>query len=654
MTACKKWTIRAVAAFVAVLPAFTLEAEDFPDTVIETWAKFDPHAEPLGQELIRETVEGDIVTQHVRFVVGVFDGRKTRVAAFYSFPKGAKNLPGIVHVHGGGQRADKELTNYYAARGFAAISINWGEKVIGKPDDPKTDWQGIPAGFVDPEHHNEVDPAAGTIYSEIHPWNSSWLLYSAAARRAITFLEAQPECDGDRIGLQGHSMGGLLTVLTSIDPRVKAASPSVGGSGYLFTDIAGIPGSARRMEEGPARDLYLKTIDAKEYWPLIECPVMFLGATNDFNSPMEKVIRGFRSQPDVAKSRMSFTPHMNHRFTADNLAARIRWFDAHLKNSFVFPKTARASLALDTESGVPRFTVRPDLATAYRLAEVTIFYGFDRDPRARFWRAAEVERDRDVFTADCPVMDLGEPLFAFANLTYEIGDVLEMPRGTKDTSLLTLTSECRAAFPRQLKEAGVKPTITRERVIDDFARGLQDWSVVAGDNEQHWSYETHKINDPAFVGPKGSALAFDVTTTEAGATLAVIIETDRWRGYTGREPTQYIALAELEETGSQSITLSRKQFVSEDGEALPTYDFATSLILTPGEKARPTAVKEPWRGKVPSFSNLRWEGGTFEPRERPYVRLDDSEIDADALFHEEFNRSVDESVEREQLDSKMR
>ena len=62
-------------------------------------------------------------------------------------------------------------------------------------------------------------------------------------------------------------------------------------------DLAGIPGSARRMEAGPARELYLKTLDCKAYWPLIRCPVMFLGATNDFNSPMELVIRGFRSLP---------------------------------------------------------------------------------------------------------------------------------------------------------------------------------------------------------------------------------------------------------------------------------------------------------------------------------------------------------------------
>ncbi len=108
---------------------------------------------------------------------------------------------------------------------------------------------------------------------------------------------------------------------------------------------------------------------------------MFLGATNDFNSPLQFVIRGFRSLPN-SNGAMSFTPHMNHRFTADNYAARVRWFEAHLKNSFTFPETAAAQLHLKSNDGIPRFTVRPDPSRPHELKTVTVFYGYDRDPRA--------------------------------------------------------------------------------------------------------------------------------------------------------------------------------------------------------------------------------------------------------------------------------
>lgn len=626
-----------------------LAAAETPQTVADAWALFDPRADPLETEVIRETTENGIVLRYIRYVVGTFDGKKSKVAAFYAFPKNAKNLPGIVQIHGGGQFARKGTVQYWASQGYAAIAVNWGEKVIDQPSDPNTEWAGIPAGFLNPKHHNDVTPGSGTIHQLPHPWNSSWLLYSAAARRAITFLEKQAEADPARIGLTGHSMGGRLTVLTAIDPRVKAASPSVGGSGYLYSDLAGVPGSARRMQAD--LQLYNATLDCKNYWPLIKCPLMFLGATNDFNSPMELVLRGFRSLPDK-NGAFSFTPHMNHRFTADNYAARVRWFDTHLKGNFAFPKTASVQLVLKSSDGIPRFTVRPDLSGPHPLKSVTVFYGYDRDPRARFWRAVDPVRSGNEFTAACPVMESGEPLFVFANVTYDTGKALTMPQGYEDTRLLTITSQCRQASPRQLAEAGVTAAGDRQRLIENFKHGWRDWSLVGVRHTTHWNYQTHKVCDPAFVGPRGASLAMEINTTAPNNTLAVILETDQWRSYTGRKPRRYVAMVELPEAGSHSLLLPIKKFTTEDREVLENYDFVTSLILTPGQKERPKTVPKEWQGKVPTFQNIRWQGGQFASRPRPYLKQGASEIDADAAFREQFENAVDESVEREQQDQK--
>lgn len=622
-------------------------AKDVPQTVEQAWADFDPRSEPLEVEVIRESVADGLILQHVRYVVGTFGGKKTRVAAFYSYPKGGNNLPGIVQLHGGGQRAISDTARFWASHGYAAVAVNWGEHVIGEPDDPNTDWAGIPAGFFDPKHHNDVTPGDGTIHSVPHAWNSSWLLYSAAARRAITFLEDRPEADGSNVGVTGHSMGGRLTVLTAIDPRVKAASPSVGGSGYLYMDITGIPGSARRMQAD--LDLYRRTLDCRNYWPLIKCPVMFLGATNDFNSPMEMVVQGFNSLPEN-NGAMSFTPHMNHRFTADNYAARVRWFEAHLKGTFEFPKMASAQLRLKSVDGVPRFVVKPDLSGPHRLKSVSVFYGYDRDPRARFWRSAGVVRNEDVFIAECPVMELGEPLFVFANVTYETGSILQMPRGYADTSLLTVTSECRKAFPHQLNEAGVRAPLNRQRLIEDFKHGWRDWSLVGAGHREHWNHETHKVHDSAFVGPRGASLAFDVETNGPNETLAVILEADKWRGYTGRKPCRFVTLVELSDAGAHTLKLSLDQFRTSEGEVLQNYDFVTSLILTPGQKEWPDKVSKSWQSKVPTFRNIRWEGGEIVPRPRPYLKQGTAEVDADAAFRQQFQRDVEESVRRESRD----
>ena len=80
------------------------------------------------------------------------------------------------------------------------------------------------------------------------PRNANWFLLTVAARRAITFLEQQPEVDPDRIGFAGFSMGGMITALTAIDSRLKAVVPFVGGTGFKYVDFpGGIEGSSIRQ-----------------------------------------------------------------------------------------------------------------------------------------------------------------------------------------------------------------------------------------------------------------------------------------------------------------------------------------------------------------------------------------------------------------------
>jgi hypothetical protein len=206
------------------------------------------------------------------------------------------------------------------------------------------------------------------------------------------------------------------------------------------------------------------------------------------------------------------------------------------------------------------------------------------------------------------------------------------------------------AYPHQLAKAGVKPVGERQRLIEDFENGWQDWSLVGVGHREHWNYETHKVNDPAFVGPKGALLGLKLKTTEDDETLAVVLYADQWRGYTGRKPRRYVAFVDLPKAGSHSLEIPQEQFVAEDGEVLETYDFLTSLILTPGQKENPKRVSAPWKGEVPTFTEIRWIDGEMVPRERPYLPSGASEIDADAAFRIQFEEGVKESVEREAQD----
>jgi len=110
-------------SFVFSCSASVLAYAEVPQSVEETWGNFDAQAEPLEIEVIREETDGGIVVRYVRYVVGTFDGKKTKVAAFYGFPEGAKKLPGMVQVHGGGQFARKAMVKYYASRDMRRLRL---------------------------------------------------------------------------------------------------------------------------------------------------------------------------------------------------------------------------------------------------------------------------------------------------------------------------------------------------------------------------------------------------------------------------------------------------------------------------------------------------------------------------------------------------
>ena len=93
-----------------------------PKGVRALWSDFDPSKEPLDTIVVKEWEDDGIIYRYVTFHIGIFKGKPARMAAFFGFPKGAIKLPGLLHLHGGGQRAFLHEVEYYAKRGYACLS----------------------------------------------------------------------------------------------------------------------------------------------------------------------------------------------------------------------------------------------------------------------------------------------------------------------------------------------------------------------------------------------------------------------------------------------------------------------------------------------------------------------------------------------------
>lgn len=580
-------------------------AEDkAPASVEALWTDIDPGAEPLDVRSVRQWKEDGLLLSYVTFHVGTFKGRAARIAAFYGRPRGGRKLSGLLHLHGGGQRAFLHEVRYYARRGYACLSINWGGREMegAQPGDPNTDW-----GAVDPTQQNvsgysNLQPGEKYLDGFESPRNNNWYLLTIAGRRGLTFLERQPGVDPGRLGVYGHSMGGNLTVyVAGTDRRVKAAAPSVGGQGFRTMRWKLLPEQRRQVPNG-AIELFRATIGFQAYASRIRAPLLWLGATNDFHGIMDDTYRTGALIPH-ADVRYSFAPHLNHRFTPAFAVTRPLWLDQHLKGAFTFPPMPGSRLLLD---GVPRFVVTP--SSSQPIVRVEIMYSVDPDPRARFWRTAKGGREGDSWSAELPILSVERPLFAFANIHYRLEKPVEV-QFARPTSVFAISSMLHTAAPGELREKGARATDTPSRLVDDFSRGFRDWYRLSADNPHHWQFWTRKITDPKWRGGAGERLTFEVKTEKPNR-LVVVITENFFRGYRGSRKGESVTVVELPGgSGWHEVSLAAGEFIhQESSKRLESWDVADLLGFRAyyGDRGGKVLGSVRWAGDWPEFRNLRW------------------------------------------------
>ena len=588
-----------------------------PGTLEELWAGYDPRAEPLEIETLKEWEDDGVVLRIVRYRIGIFKGRKAMMAAVFGYPKGGTRLPGLVQIHGGGQFADHKAPLYNARRGYATISIAWAGRIsapgylvrkenvalfwAGKTNDPAykvtTDWgalDGYHAPCRNPKNaFQRIAPASWTLDAVESPRNNSWFLCALGARRALTFLEQQPEVNPDKLGVYGHSMGGKLTVLTTAaDSRVKAAAPSCGGiSDRTKSDKA----------------LYRATINDDVSLKRISCPIVFLSPANDFHGRIDDLQRAVR-EIGVKEWRVTCSPHHNHQDTAEYEVATQLWFDQHLQGTFSYPRSPRTSLELKGRGGVPSFTVNPD--TSKPVLSVDVFYTQQGQPegekndmdntKCRFWHHAEQKHEGRGWIASLPWVSTDKPLWVYANIVYPIGESVTGAGyyyGPYTTEQFNLSSTMHIATPDQLKAAGVRATLKPSLLIESFEGDWEkEWFTY---KPEDWARKTHKLYDDRWRAPPDAELAFEVRAEKPNK-LVVGIDS-------------YAVEVQLNGGSKwQGVVLSPGEFHNASGDTMSGWMGAMELRLGAGETLRSKGDRKgkglgaPWQGAKPEFKNLRW------------------------------------------------
>ena len=627
-----------------------------PQNLEELWDGFDPLKEPILGEVTKEWESEGVVCRVVRYRVGIFKGQPATVAAFYAAPKGAKQLPGLMHIHGGGQSANLGNVITDAKRGYASLSLNWGGNKMtfadGKLyDGPNTDWGALDATH--PPQRNKVNHFAGgtapdafTLDAVDSPRNDNWFLVTLAARRGLTFLESQPEVDPERLGVYGHSMGGRLTTqLTGIDKRAKAAVPSCGGSGDLTATLEEMPGGQRSK----ATPLALATVSENPYVRRLSVPTLWFSPTNDFHAHMDNMAWTWRDVPD-ALLRLSMSPHFNHRHDHASSLTQHLWFETYLKGKMgLIPGTPKIALELGR---VPKVVVTPD--SALPCATVRIYYTQDVHELSRFWRRAEARLENGRWLADAPLLDLSQPLFAYASVVYatppEYRKIPQAP-GVANTDTYFFSSRETWATPAQLKQAGGQTTDARERVIVADSADWGDWYALNYGNPELWSLHTRKVKDPKWRGPTGAKLRFEIAARADGR-VAVKFVANEWGAFAPGPKAEYAALKTLsvkDGWAQVEVDLADLRPIGATKGKLGDWDTLTEVGVTPNIpselKTADMSAPKGWTGGFePKIRNLRWEGGHYVATRQAPATLSDAERT------KAFNDSIKASLEQEKRD----
>lgn len=595
-----------------------LENGKAPQNFKELWKDYNPRREPLDVEILHEWEEEGVIMKVLRYRIGVFKGQKAMMAAVYGYPKGAKDLPGLVQVHGGGQYADYRAVLTNGKRGYATISLSWAGRINTpdyhvNPDGVKlfwaadsthpdyritTDWGPLDAYHAPCRYagtsHGSLSPTPWTLDSVKSPRNNPWFLSSVGARRAITFLEKQQEVDPERIGIYGHSMGGKITVLSATDPRIKAAAPSCGG----ISDI--------HLEDS----LYNRTIADDAYLAEISCPVIFLSPSNDFHGHLGDLPAATRLI-ETDEWRVVSAPHHNHQDLGESEVTGLLWFDQHLKGTFRFPGTPDAELDLQTGNGTPFLIVRPDPSLPFH--ELEVYYTqqgenfrnvTDRDNRiSRFWHYARAEKNGDSWKADLPLVRTDRPLWAYANVRYKLDEPVSGAGyyyRVYTSDFYNISSLIQVASPEELRAAGVRATLEPTPVIETFGDDWQKgWFAYKPDK---WELKTNKLYNELWESPGKAKLAFDVRCDSPNK---LVISIDGF----ARE-------IELEGGNQwQSFHFSPGDLKNNEGKGLPgwkdirqfTFSAKESYRITADGEAELTVLGADWKGEKPEFRDLRWE-----------------------------------------------
>ncbi len=320
-----------------------------------------------------------------------YQGKPTRVFAYYAQPDGDGPFPAMVLLHGGGGTAFPEWCRLWAERGYAAIAMD----LAGCGPDKKR----LPDGGPGQGHDMKFTQFTGDNV------RAMWTYHAVAAGvRAHSLLRSLGAVDAERTGVTGISWGGYLTcIVAGVDDRFRAAVP-VYGCGFLHENSKWLAEFERLGPELSAR--WVAEFDPSRYLPGVRCPIFFLNGTNDFAYPLDSYRKSYRAVPGRVDLRIEV--RMPHSHPAGWAPKEIGLYVDSLLTGGV-PLARLGPLKLDEASISADFEAKEPIVAGH------LHYTTDRGPwKDRQWHTQDAAVEDGRVSAELPAT---RPLVCYLSVT---------------------------------------------------------------------------------------------------------------------------------------------------------------------------------------------------------------------------------------------
>lgn len=540
----------------------------------ELWLGYDPQQGDFKEERVQEEIKDGILKRKA-YISAYVQGEEVRVYCEYSVQAGARNAPGLLLVHGwmGAPAVDAS----YVKDGWAVLAHDYCGKTGDRPH-----FTHYPARL---SHGNMDGKVAERVITTLpggkditDPRQSSDYLWYAIQRRALSYLESQPEVDRSRLGAIGYSYGGTLMWNLATDPRLKAVSAYFGiGYNVYYRDkrVWMYDPGATTPPKSPGEALFLTSLAPEAHLPYLTAATLFLNGSNDHHGGHERGLESFKHFPVGVPWAFAVQARGHHNTEKVGQDTKL-WLEKHVLGRDIFwPEQPAAELRLDPQ-GIPQLVVTP--ASPEKLKSVEFYYA-QKSPTsfARSWRDVPARREGNKWVAQLPVLNTGDYVFAYANVAYD--------------NTVVRSTHLTAAIPSQLGAA-----VATDQPSTHLGSG-EGWTDVAEAEgvdgitgfrclNIHRGSITEKLHDPKWKAPAHSDLTFRFYCTEP---QSIILAADQHYN------------TPLEITASdkwQQMTLPAARLVhSLSGQPLKHWTQIGSLELRPGKGADITRV---------IFADFKW------------------------------------------------